>query len=616
MTQECPEGEGGTAARALSSQTEALKVLGVAGASLVHSSMTGPFAVCCRVRVSGCRGIQGSSPKLNLADKLFVHAECAGDFAKAPLADRAVFVFVCIHSGTEVTLTLRQPNKGGVLGSVTLPAVPHPPFGFMHDEWGAAALADRLQWLPLREASKYSERTGIERGACGPDGAVGKSGCHDWVVWGKQAGEAGPGEDEAGECPRCDHDHRVSSVPHWRRAASSLSVNYKHTCYAARGPVVGEVLVHVSYESLVPGCEDGGSYFGPDVVVLDKASTRSAWDVHPPLLGAPNHRICAHDNLYVVPDEEAEGRQNLPLVRAVFGYGFGSSLLRTAARQTVVVGMRDPDRRLPEGQNWFGCSNECHCASVTTSSDGSLSLSLPRHLVRPCRLAVRAIVKRDLSQTRGSLYLLRPGTPVVVFDVDGTLTTGDAQVVGQFAAEALAGLGHTVRYTARAGSLTCTRLWAARGYQPVYLCGGQGTSYGLRYEWLINAGFPPGPLHLTESSAPTLPIYASVGTFKLAYLKKLQGLGLKLHAAYGNTESDLRAYRKAGIPQSRTFYVEGGGAMAPFAPVRTPCTSLGTDFTRHNAELASEKGVVRVEHLAHGVCPPAAIRIPYSTLEI
>ena len=540
---------------ALRSEAEACRVLGVAGATLVHSSATGPFAACCRVRVAGWRGFGGAEGAL---DGVSVHAECAGDFARANLADRAPFAFVCIHSGTEVTLTLRRASSTAstsILGSVTLPAVPRPPFGFQHDEWGAAALAVAPQWLPLRAMDR-----------------------------------AGPGE-----------------VPHWRRPASSLPVNCKHAGYAARGAVVGEVLVFLSYESLLPGCEDGGSYFGPDVVVLERAR-RSVWDMHP-ALGAPNHRIAAHDNVYVVGDDDGG---NAPEVCAAFEYGLGAALLRAASRQTVVVGVRDPDRRLPEGQHWFGCGRECHCAVVRTDGGGRLRLPLPAHLVRPCRYAVRAVVKQDLSQTRGSLFLLRRGTPLVVFDMDGTLTTGDAQVVGQFAAEALAGLGHAVRYRARAGALTCARAWAARGYQVVYLCGGQGTSYGMRYDWLINAGFPPGPLHLTRTGLPTLPVYASVGAFKLAYLRRLQALGLPIHAAYGNTESDLRAYRKAGVPEHRTFYVVGGGAMAPFAPVRTPCVTLGTDFTRHNAHDLLPRGTPGTVVLA----PQATIRIPYLTLEI
>ncbi len=45
--------------------------------------------------------------------------------------------------------------------------------------------------------------------------------------------------------------------------------------------------------------------------------------------------------------------------------------------------------------------------------------------------------------------------------------------------------------------------------------------------------YPPGPIHLTRTHLPTLPIYYSVGNFKVEYMEGLKQKGLKLFAAYG-----------------------------------------------------------------------------------
>ena len=51
-------------------------------------------------------------------------------------------------------------------------------------------------------------------------------------------------------------------------------------------------------------------------------------------------------------------------------------------------------------------------------------------------------------------------------------------------------------------------------------CSGQllGFISGMAAEWLIRHQYPPGPIHLTRTHLPTLPIYVSVGNFKVSML--------------------------------------------------------------------------------------------------
>jgi phosphatidate phosphatase PAH1 len=79
----------------------------------------------------------------------------------------------------------------------------------------------------------------------------------------------------------------------------------------------------------------------------------------------------------------------------------------------------------------------------------------------------------------------------------------------------------------------------------------QGSFYNLSLQWLIKHNFPPGPIHLTRSHRPTLPMYSSVGAFKVEYMQGLVDKGFVLWAAYGNTGTDAKAYEAVGIAKDR-----------------------------------------------------------------
>lgn len=123
------------------------------------------------------------------------------------------------------------------------------------------------------------------------------------------------------------------------------------------------------------------------------------------------------------------------------------------------------------------------------------------------------------------MFMLEPGTRAVVFDLDGTITVGDGQVVTQFTLDALgastalnAKLSHKYDLRPRRHALHAVRAWAAKGYQPIYLSGRQGSYYNLTLAWLIKHRYPPGPIHLTRTHLPTLPVYFSVGLFKVKWV--------------------------------------------------------------------------------------------------
>eukprot|EP00803_Ostreobium_quekettii_P011294 evm.model.scf_1770.2 EVM.evm.TU.scf_1770.2 scf_1770:2991-11514(-) len=216
-----------------------------------------------------------------------------------------------------------------------------------------------------------------------------------------------------------------------------------------------------------------------------------------------------------------------------------------------------------------------------TNRAGRLRFDLPdRFLYTPGHYQVLALLPDDNTYGRGSMFMLEPGTQCVVFDLDGTITTSDAHVVAQVLLDSVSvstvigsSLGRSYDLKQRANALTVCRAWAAKGYQVVYLSGRQGSAYNMTAQWLIKHGYPPGPIHLTRTHLPTLPVYVSVGHFKVKYMKEMISKGLEITAAYGNTGTDVKAYERAGIPKNCTFIVGPHGGKHNTVKVK--------DFTSH-----------------------------------
>ncbi|KDD74816.1 hypothetical protein H632_c1055p0, partial [Helicosporidium sp. ATCC 50920] len=241
-----------------------------------------------------------------------------------------------------------------------------------------------------------------------------------------------------------------------------------------------------------------------------------------------------------------------PFISGTFEYGMGRPASR---REVFVFARRACDASTPT-------PSPMYLGRHLTHRNGKLGpLALPPSLARtPGHYEVLGVLPDDYTFAKGSLYILRPGTRAVVVDMDGTITSGDSQVVTQFTLDALGAstalnqhLSHKYDLRPRRGALQALRAWAGKGYQIVYLSGRQGSYYNLTLHWLVRHGYPPGPIHLTRTHLPTLPLYFSVGLFKVRYLQHLQQAGIRVHAAYGNTATDVRAYAAAGLPPDRIF---------------------------------------------------------------
>jgi phosphatidate phosphatase PAH1 len=222
------------------------------------------------------------------------------------------------------------------------------------------------------------------------------------------------------------------------------------------------------------------------------------------------------------------------------------------------------------------CKGWQRVATGRTGNTGEVSFTIPTSTIPAVgTYAYQLVVHGDLSRAHGSIYVLERGTRVVVFDVDGTLTTGDSQLAQQLV------LGHDADMRVDADQVV--KAYAKAGYVPIYIT---GRPYFLRRgtaSWLRRHMFPRGPLITTDGLTAARPSRGRVGKFKRQRLIGLQDRGLEIVAAYGNAHTDVCAYAEAGIDPDVT-YILGGKSKAcdEFQP-----PLVLDDFLEHTNELGA-----------------------------
>lgn len=205
------------------------------------------------------------------------------------------------------------------------------------------------------------------------------------------------------------------------------------------------------------------------------------------------------------------------------------------------------------------CSGFRPIAELRTDGEGRIAVPVPATLA-PGVYDVRVEVLGDGSVAPGRVWILPRGTRLAVTDIDGTLTTGDEEmvkdVVGDVFRPMVAGAHVPAAYP---GAAALTNALAARGYVVLFLTGRPHWLAGKTREWLSSGGFAAGPLHLADSSAEAVPGARGVGAFKRAYLRSLAAAGFAVEEAYGNAPTDVAAYAGAGIPAAATWIIGPNG---------------------------------------------------------
>lgn len=213
------------------------------------------------------------------------------------------------------------------------------------------------------------------------------------------------------------------------------------------------------------------------------------------------------------------------------------------------------------------CGRREQLATVRTDDDGRATITLPA--LPAGAYTIEAQVEGDGTTARAVAWVLPRGARVAVFDIDGTLTTSDAEVQRQWVTDA-ARLTGLERHDPRLipGGPALTQAYAARGVVPIYLSGRPYWFDRYTRAWLDGHHMAPGPIVLTRHHAAVAPTEAGVGAFKLAQLQAIQAQGWRIVAAHGNATTDIFAYTQAKLPAGRIFIVGEHGGRAGVTAVR------------------------------------------------
>ncbi len=207
--------------------------------------------------------------------------------------------------------------------------------------------------------------------------------------------------------------------------------------------------------------------------------------------------------------------------------------------------------------------------SALTDGDGVARFSLARDTFATTgAYNIEFVVRGDDSRVRSTIWVVAPGTDAVVFDIDGTLTTGDSEIFKEVL------LGKIPEMYSSANQVT--RRYKGANYFPIYITGRPVYLDLMTSQWLVDHGMPTGPLQLTTG---ILQAAFEVERYKRDTLVSLsERVGIDLKVAYGNATTDICAYATAGIDPDATYIIgkHGGKACQGFS-----ATTAVTDYPSH-----------------------------------
>lgn len=234
----------------------------------------------------------------------------------------------------------------------------------------------------------------------------------------------------------------------------------------------------------------------------------------------------------------------------------------------------------------FESLGECEwrlIGETVTDSDGRAQIEFDAAGLAPGAHSVSFVVEGDGSSASGFVHVLEPDRPIVIFDIDGTLTTSDAELVDGIVlhhvgassdelldvagsplsrAQWLGVLDEVLEEDAEMwdGAVDIAHAYADAGIQVVYITGRPYLYDDMTRRWLHGRGLPEGPLVMVQDVLDALP--QNVGAYKLQRLQQLRDRGHPIVAAYGNATTDICAYAELGLTAEQTFIIGPNAGLA------------------------------------------------------
>ncbi len=179
---------------------------------------------------------------------------------------------------------------------------------------------------------------------------------------------------------------------------------------------------------------------------------------------------------------------------------------------------------------------------------------------------VYAVLEADQTCAKHYDTFLPPGTKVVVTDIDGTLTTSDAELFTENG-------DVTYEPATKTDAVGAMSEWAKKKYVVIYLSARTHLFRADTRQWLEKLAFPVGPVLTAQN---LLTDDDSTTAYKLAWMKRMvTSFGWTIEAAYGNALTDIAAYQQAGVTNDKIFII------GPNAGANGSTAIAGDDYTSH-----------------------------------
>ncbi|UZP33247.1 hypothetical protein NXS19_001063 [Fusarium pseudograminearum] len=221
--------------------------------------------------------------------------------------------------------------------------------------------------------------------------------------------------------------------------------------------------------------------------------------------------------------------------------------------------LQTPPRTPPGSSRHSGDPNRNYAKTLRLTSQQLKDLEL-----KPGANSMAFTVNR--ATCKANMYLWRHETPVVISDIDGTITKSDA-------------LGHVLNMIGRdwthSGVAKLYSDISANGYNIMYLTSrsvGQSDTTRAYLAGIVQEGYkmPPGPTILSPDrtmAALRREVYLrKPHIFKMATLRDIRNLygpdRTPFYAGYGNRLTDQISYRTVDVPRNRIFTINSNSEVS------------------------------------------------------
>ncbi len=190
-------------------------------------------------------------------------------------------------------------------------------------------------------------------------------------------------------------------------------------------------------------------------------------------------------------------------------------------------------------------------ASVDTDANGNYSFAVPTAQQAKGSGFGYVLLEGDGSCAQHGIFAWPRGTKIVVTDIDGTLTTANAEFQTQVTQPTYVPKEHP-------SASEMIMKWSSKGYRVVFLSARPDNFRDASRVWLRDKGINFGPI-ITAKNFVT---GAAAVDYKTKALQTVvNDYGWQIVAAYGNEASDVQAYANVNVPKAQTFTVENANGI-------------------------------------------------------